>query len=287
MKRALSLILVALMALMLVPAIGVAAADDAVVYLNGTTGADTNDGKTAATAVATFGKAVEVANTFADAAEVTVVVTGETAIPEAQYVLPESAKPIVVTSVYGGTDYKAQGAQFITHDSNCAAIHFNGKFTFENITIKTTNKNSIFSLQYNSFTAGEGGDFVTVLSADASTSYPLLRVGCNTQGGVPNDKAITPTTFTDDVTVEVNSGTWAYVLCVSIRAERKRSSPARWRSSEAMFSDLSQRFTVFMTTPALAVRSIPANAMAMTTSRSVNARRIWGRNLSVWRRILK
>ena len=48
MKRAISLILVALMMVLAVPAFSVAAAEtaqsDVVVYLNGTAGADANDG---------------------------------------------------------------------------------------------------------------------------------------------------------------------------------------------------------------------------------------------------
>ena len=103
------------------------------VFLNGTSGADINDGSTASKAVATLDRAIEVANTYTDAEKVYVVVTGDTVMPESQYVLPANNKPIVLTSVYGGNDYKAQGAKFVTHNSNCAAIHFNGTFSFEKI----------------------------------------------------------------------------------------------------------------------------------------------------------
>ena len=216
MKKIIALLLCVVFVLSVVPYNAIAAENaqsvsDSVVYLNGTDGSDSNSGKTAAKAVATLARAIEVANTYADAKKVYVVVTGDTAIPEAQHVLPANNKPIVVTSVYGGNDYKAKGAEFITYNANCAAIHFNGTFTFEKITIKTTNANSIFALQYNSFTAGEGIDFVTVKDAAKASSYPIILVGCNTNSGTPYDKAITPTTFTNDVNIEVNSGTWAYI----------------------------------------------------------------------------
>ena len=210
MKRAISLILVALMALMLVPAISVAA-DDAVVYLNGATGADTNDGKTAATAVATIDKAIEVANTFTGATEVVIVLAGETAIPNAQHVLPANNAPIVLTSIYAGTDYKAQGAKLVFYNGNCAAIHFNGDAAIENLNIEILNDNPIFALQYNSFTVGEGVEITSLKSPTLAKGYPIILIGCNTQNSVAQDKAATPTTFTNDVNVEVNSGTWAYI----------------------------------------------------------------------------
>ncbi|MBE6641170.1 MAG: hypothetical protein E7619_06250 [Ruminococcaceae bacterium] len=215
MKRAISLILVAIMALMLVPAIGVAAAGtekaDAVVYLNGTTGVDTNDGKTAATAVASLAKAIEIANTYADAKEVVVVLSGDTMLGDAQaYVLPAHTAKITVTGNYDGTDYKSA---FLTFNANIAHVLFNGPFAFEYLTISVATTNAIFAAQYNSFEIGEGVEIVPQADPAKYTSYPIILVGCSSNGGGNNplDKAAGKSTFTNDVYVEINSGTWAYL----------------------------------------------------------------------------
>ena len=137
MKRALSLILVAIMALMLVPAFGVAAAEgtaktDAVVFLDGTAGADTNDGKTAATAVYSFNKAIEVANTYGDVPAVTIVITGLTTIGEMQHnITADSTHPLILTSYYDGVDYRANGAALTTPNFNVSVSYMNADYTFD------------------------------------------------------------------------------------------------------------------------------------------------------------
>ena len=84
------MLLCALFVLSVVPYDAIAAENtqsvsDAVVYLNGTNGSDSNSGKTAAKAVKTLAKAVEVANTFTNAENVTVVVTGITNLADKQH----------------------------------------------------------------------------------------------------------------------------------------------------------------------------------------------------------
>ena len=84
------MLLFALFVLSVVPYDAIAAENtqsvsDAVVYLNGTNGSDSNSGKTAAKAVKTLAKAVEVANTFTNAENVTVVVTGITNLADKQH----------------------------------------------------------------------------------------------------------------------------------------------------------------------------------------------------------
>ncbi len=178
-----------------------------VVFLDGTAGDDTNDGKTAATAVATLARAIEAANTFSNVDEVTVVVTGVTTLgTSTTYKLPKNNAKIIVTSKFNGIDYAKSGACLKTYNKTVACIYFNGDFVFEHVTIIPTNTNPIFVMQYNNFKIGDG---VTVNGKDPakSTNHPILLVGCNKN----IDKAASPSTFSKDLTIEVNSGTWAYI----------------------------------------------------------------------------
>ena len=90
MKKIIALLLCVAFLLSVVPYDAIAAENtqsvsNAVVYLNGTNGSDSNSGKTAAKAVKTLAKAVEVANTFTNAENVTVVVTGITNLADKQH----------------------------------------------------------------------------------------------------------------------------------------------------------------------------------------------------------
>ena len=212
MKRIIALLLCVVFALSVIPCGLIFAEDtksvsDAVVYLNGANGNDSNGGKTAAKAVKTLKQAITVAKTFADAEEVTVVVTGATALGEEQhYVLPEHTAKITVTSKYDGTDYRELGACLTTFSKRLSCIYFNGDFAFEYVTINQSKINAIFVMQYNSFKIG-GGVTVNAVDPTASDNHPILLVGCN----MSYDKAVTATTFTNDVNIEINSGTWAYL----------------------------------------------------------------------------
>ena len=216
MKRAISLILVALMALMLVPAFCVSAAEgtaksNAVVYLDGTAGADTNDGKTAATAVFSFAKAIELAAAYADATEVTVVITGLTTIGEMQHnVTPDCDKAIILTSYYDGVDYRANGAALTTPNFNVSVSYMNADYTFDYLNIKILNNQPIIAMQYNNLTVTENCQCIGIEGKeDVSTSYPIILLGYNCTG--TKDKAVGEPTCTDDVEVTIAGGTWEYI----------------------------------------------------------------------------
>ena len=173
MKKIIALLLCVAFVLSVVPYDAIAAENtksvsDAVVYLNGANGNDSNDGKTAAKAVKTLAKAVEVANTFTNAENVTVVVTGKTDLADKQhYILPANNAKIIVTSKYNGTDYRGSGACLTTFSKDVSCIYFNGDFAFEYVTINQSAKNAIFVMQYNSLKIGGG---VTVNAVDPTAS---------------------------------------------------------------------------------------------------------------------
>ena len=212
MKKIIALLLCVAFVLSVVPYSIVAAEDtqnvgDAVVYLNSASGADANDGTTPDKAVASLAKAIELANTFTDAENVTVVVTGETLLGDSQHcILPKNNVRVTVTSKYGGTDYRDSGACLKTFSKGLSCVYFNGEFAFEYVTINQTKINAIFVMQYNSFKIG-GGVKINAVDPTLSSNYPILLVGCNAS----YDKASTPTTFTNDIEIEINSGTWAYL----------------------------------------------------------------------------
>ncbi len=215
MKRAISLILVALMMLLAVPAFSVTAADgtaksDYVVYLNGTAGADAHDGKTAATAVATFVKAVELACAYTDVAEVVIVVTGDTSLGNIQHnILPENKARICVTGYYDGTNYN--GKLITNTDNPVSVLYLNGDYTFEYLTLDCRRDNFILCMQYNNVKIGHGMTVVPLESRkDIYSAFPILLVGCNGDTSAMHDKAIGDPTFTNDVLVEVYSGEWQY-----------------------------------------------------------------------------
>lgn len=194
MKRSLLMLACGLLfALTLTVAIGAYAfvpGSDAVLYVNGTGGNDTNDGLTPATALATPGAA------HAKLTEGgTIVVSGATSIASA-YTPAATSGAVLYTSVYGGTDYRTSGAAL----SIGANMAFAGDTYFDDIDLHITKSTLVFSGKHHNFGFGAG---VTCQNSTTTTfKYPLIYGGVNT-----------PTTLSlansdASYTLTVAGGTW-------------------------------------------------------------------------------
>lgn len=191
------------------------AADAAVpaFYLDGSKGADTNDGKTPEKAVATLNGAIALANATT-ASKVVVVVSGPTSLGSEEHnILTANTPRIILTSFYNNVDYRTTGA--ILNSPTVAKVdllYFNGDFTFEHLKFQMMATNFIFAMQYNDLLVGSDVEILPLAGGTAATAYPILIAGCNGAGSVytPVDKAIGDPTFTDNVTIEINSGDWQY-----------------------------------------------------------------------------
>jgi lysophospholipase L1-like esterase len=113
--------------------------------------------------------------------------------------MPVDSKPITITSLYNGTDYRTSGAKLATK----YYLYLNGDYTFENMIIESTAA-FCFICNYNNVTFGDG----LTCTLNGSTTYPVITVGYNVASA-----CLPASTFdaTEDCVVTVNSGSWSYV----------------------------------------------------------------------------
>lgn len=164
---------------------------DTVLYVNGATGNDTNDGLTPATALAT--PAAAHAQLTAGG---TLVVSGATSITAA-YTPAATSGAVLYTSVYGDTDYRTSGAA-LTISANMA---FAGDTYFDNIDLAIAKSALVFSGKHHNFGFGAG-----VICRDnvgtTAFKYPLIYGGYNLPSTLEQANADT------SYTVTVAGGTW-------------------------------------------------------------------------------
>ena len=149
--------------------------------------------------------------------------TAESRVPTAEgqkqspseFKIPAAGGEIVVTSVYGGTDYRANAKFIIDADKcNSAVITLNSAFTFENLNIEYKydpndingwGTNVAFAAFGYKLVMGEGLN-VTSLNADtnkAGDQYPTIYGGHRYNA------------FTRDADVTIKSGKWGLVIAGS------------------------------------------------------------------------
>ena len=164
---------------------------DAVIFVNGTAGNDANSGASPAEAVATLDAAQ---NRLPQGG--TVVVSGATAL-SAAYNPAAVDGAVLYTSVYGGTDYRAEGAVLTVGDN----MAFENDTYFDNIDLSVAKNALVFSARHHNFGFGAGVTCKNGTTA-ASLKYPLLCGGRN----VPETLAEADSDAS--YTLTVAGGTW-------------------------------------------------------------------------------
>ncbi|MBR0326977.1 MAG: hypothetical protein IIX09_04170 [Clostridia bacterium] len=150
MKRALTLLLAALMLVLAIPVPMATVAAEAKVYLNEASGSDENAGTSPE---APF-KTLKAALTAIAEAGGRIILTGDVSLTgsvSSQYVEPEHKGNVIITAKDGDTTYdatlKLQGAMVYA---------LNGPTEFENLNINTGSGNTIIAARFNPLVMGEG-----------------------------------------------------------------------------------------------------------------------------------
>ena len=195
MKKPLLMLACALLlALTMTAAVGAyefAPGSDAVVYVDGTAGSDANSGATPESAVATPQKAQSLLPQGG-----TVVVSGATALTTAYS--PDAVNGAVLyTSVYGGTDYRTDGAK-LSVGGNMA---FSNDTYFDNIDLAITKSALVFAGKFHNFGFGAGVRCEQAATA-ATFHYPIILAGVNTPA------SLTAANADADFTLTIAGGTW-------------------------------------------------------------------------------
>ena len=174
-----------------------ALSETGVVYLGGANAR--GDGSSPSSAVNTFAKAVGLLREAGG----TVVVCAPSSLTYETH-LPVTKKPITVTSVYGGVDYReTAGARF----GLAKNLYLYGDYVFDKIELRSELAGSILVCNYRNVVFG--GDVKSTL-APGITTYPLLVAGYNLGlGGVPAEDV----SLHGTCEITVNSGSWAYIRC--------------------------------------------------------------------------
>ncbi len=163
------------------------------------------DGKTPETAVNGIGQAVGLLRENGG----TVVICSPCTVNYTCH-LPENKKPITVTSVYGGVDYRTTANAKLGLKYN---FFIYGDFVFDDVEISSQSKNLVFVCNFNDVTIGKG---VTCTVANSSAGNILLVVGGNPIFGGEDAEMFA---LRDECNITVNGGTWVY-----IRAGNRRSN---------------------------------------------------------------
>ncbi|MBQ5808910.1 MAG: hypothetical protein IIW21_04035, partial [Clostridia bacterium] len=139
----------------------------------------------------------------------TIVVCGPTAIDYNMF-LPDTDKPITVTSVYNGVDYRATADAKLDMSRS---IFLGGDFSFDAITLNMTANSVMFVCNYHNVTIGAD---VKCTVASSSYNYPVFIAGINVgNAGVPDGEI----DFCGKCNIVINGGEWQY-----IRAGNRRQS---------------------------------------------------------------
>ncbi|MBE6670587.1 MAG: hypothetical protein E7593_00105 [Ruminococcaceae bacterium] len=115
------------------------------------------------------------------------------------FILPESDKPIVITSVYNGVNYKTNGSGAYLGISEPAQITLGAPTEFENIAIKTTGTLRAICANGNKIVMGQGIDSSN--TSGTNNSSTLLSI----VGGTRYNN------FTGDTDITIKSGRFANI----------------------------------------------------------------------------
>ena len=162
-------------------------------------GKQNGDGKTPETAIDSIAKAVGLLRESGG----TVVICGPYTTGYTVH-LPYNKKPIKITSVYDGVDYRRSvGAKLVFSNS----FYLNGDYTFDDIELSNSSEWNILVCNYNDVAIGEG---VECTLTGSKATHMLLLAGAN--GGMSSYPA-SYFTFNGECNITVNSGTWLYIKC--------------------------------------------------------------------------
>ncbi len=140
----------------------------------------------------------------------TIVLVGTYAV-NTNIQLPDYTGEVLITSVYGGTDYRTSGAEFVFSGEHHLAV--GGPTTFDGVTLKCTNPNSvqISSIAGNFFPLTLGEDVNTVNAAGNNAA--LLYI----VGGPNNDTTKGALAAGQSSTLTIKSGSYQGVTTFSRR----------------------------------------------------------------------
>ena len=172
----------------------VQAAGTTAVFVDNTSGVDTNSGITAAAPLKTLTKAYE---KLRAAGGGTLVISGSVTIPASGFAPASTAGRITYTSVYGGTDYRKNGAALLIKGNFAAS----GATAFQNIDLHIYKSSAIFSGRHHDFTIGTGVNCVNK-STSSNFLFPCLVGGWNLPGSAAEANSSAA------YTLSVASGTW-------------------------------------------------------------------------------
>ncbi len=173
-------------------------AENGVVYVNSSNGTLTNDGLTPETPTNSLPYAAGLLRKNGGV----IVITGVYNLYNASQGthMPDTNGEIVITSLYGGTDYGAAGAKI---NMNSGYLYLGGDTIFENIKLASTSS-SMIMCNYHNVTFE---DSVTCV-ATSGVQNPIIVAGYNVTNGGPTVEQVS---FDGNCTITVNGGTWHYL----------------------------------------------------------------------------
>jgi len=194
MKKKLLFAIISLMLIVgcIVGASVFAGAEQDVAFVDQTSGNDSNDGKTAATAVKTLGAAYKKLGDTGGT-----IVLCKDYIINAHYEAPKHSGRVTITSQYNGTKYAAT-----LWNQASVLLRFNGSTVIENLNIKQSYA-MVFVANFNPIVIGEG---VVVKTSSGSPNTNLSLVG----GFYEPTQAQTQITALNP-NITINSGEFNYV----------------------------------------------------------------------------
>lgn len=202
MKHARILTCILLFALSCLLCVGIAAENGGfapgstdVFYVSNTSGADANEGTSAAAPLKTLGKAYSKMTKGG-----TLVICGEVTIPSA-FTPVDAGGMVIFTSVYGGKDYRDSGAR-LNVGGNMGFANATG---FERMNLRITVGGLVFSGRHHSLYFGSDLK-VTNGTGSSDFTYPTLV------GGYNNPSTLSDASSTADYTLCIRSGTWHSVF---------------------------------------------------------------------------
>jgi len=190
-KICLLLSVVLILALSIITSYTMIAAEKADAVFISDSGSDANSGTSAAAPVKSMVRAYELVNDGGS-----IVICGKTSLnSESTARLPVSDKRVTLTSVYGGVDYKSNGAciALSTH------MYIGSDMTIENLFISQSSSPMIFC-QGNNVKFGEG------ITCNTSSTAPAIYGGTNLDNRVCKQDHLTSQYF--DFEIEICSGVW-------------------------------------------------------------------------------
>ncbi len=173
-----------------------AVSDTGVVYVSDT-GVANGKGATPETAIDDLAKAAGLLRESGG----TIVVCGPLTVDHNTF-MPNTDKPITVTSVYNGVDYRTTASAKLNMGYN---LYLGGDMTFDKLDLHVTSTGLIFVCNFHNIVIGE--DFNST-AASSSVKFPVFVIGKNAGNeGVPAEYM----DFDGECNIVINGGEWNYI----------------------------------------------------------------------------